>query len=577
MFEVQAIDGDFCLEKLSFRTKDNKATFVKVYFKPDSYRNFPKEGRNRNDWGVPVYTGVPYRVAGGYRELAFSEPLVIPEGEKGSIYLESKKDVMFERGRREFARSDGSREMTISTGSAYKKPFDKKSMNANFVGVMTYHTFRKVTRVTSTPSLSPSLPPSELPSLPPSMSPSTLPSLPPSSPKPSASSSPSQAPIIAPSVVPSVTSSLMPSTFPSDSPSLPPRTSPTRTGINTDRKANQKAKGYRFQMQANDRDVVLEKIAFRTKDNKATFVKVYFKPDSYRNFPKEGRNRNVWGVPIYKGVPYRITGGYRELAFSEPLVIPEGEKGSFYIESKKDLLFVRGRKELAMSEVTEDFTVFTGSAEKKPFDGKRMTADFVGEVTYYTTYRETAVVTTSSPSLSPSTSEPPVTVAFADYTTKEYTTPDIEKAKDDDKGVMFSITAKSKGLNITGLGILGEDNKKSGKESDLWIYYQDGLYKDFNALDESKWIEVFSDEVKLDQDKLVDIELADDISIPANETVSVYIVSKKGITYKKSRDQEFDIYEGNDDLAVRVGRSTEKEFREIDKLAEFVGRITYQT
>ena len=142
---------------------------------------------------------------------------------------------------------------------------------------------------------------------------------------------------------------------------------------------------------------------------------------------------------------------------------------------------------------------------------------------------------------------------------------------------MFSITAKSKGLNITGLGILGEDNKKSGKESDLWIYYQDGLYKDFNALDEGKWKEVFSDEVKLDPDKLVDIELADDISIPANETVSVYIVSKKGITYKKSREKEFDIYGENEDLALRVGRSTEKEFRELDKLAEFVGRITYQT
>ena len=579
VFEVHSTDADFCLEKLAFRTKDNKATNVNVYFKLGSYQTFPNGGRNRNDWGQPVFSGVPYITTGGYREAAFREGKipVIPEGLTGSFYIESKKEIMFVRGRTEFARSDGSTEMTISTGSAFKKAFDKKSMNANFVGVMIYHTYREVTRVTSTPSLSASLPPSELPSLPPSMSPSNLPSLPPSSPRPSTSSSPSQAPIIAPSVLPSVTSSLMPSTFPSDSPSLPPRTSPTRVGINIDRNANQKAKGYRLQIQAKDRDVVLEKMAFRTKDNKPTNVKVYFEPGPYQTFPKRGRNRRGWGVPIYNGVPYRVAGGYREAAFNEAAVIPKGETGSFYLESRKDLLFVRGRKEFAVSEETEDFNVLTGSADKKPFDGKRTTpADFVGEVTYYTTYRKTEVVS-SSPSLSPSTSEPPVTVAIANYNTKEYTTPDIEKAKDVGKGVMFSITAKSKGLNITGLGILGEDNKKSDKESDLWIYYQDGLYKDFDALDESKWIEVFSDEVKLDPDKLVDIELADDISIPANETVSLYIVSKKGITYKKSRDKEFDIFGENEDLALRVGRSTEKEFRELDKLAEFVGRISYQT
>ena len=148
MFEVHASDGDFCLEKLSFRTKDNKATNVKVYFKLGPYRNFPKGGRNRNDWGRPAFIGVPYRITGGYREVKFREPLVIPGGGTGSIYLESKKDVMFVRGRTEFARADGSKELGISTGSAFKKPFGKKSMNADFVGVMTYHTYRKAKRVT---------------------------------------------------------------------------------------------------------------------------------------------------------------------------------------------------------------------------------------------------------------------------------------------------------------------------------------------------------------------------------------------------------------------------------------------
>jgi hypothetical protein len=139
---------------------------------------------------------------------------------------------------------------------------------------------------------------------------------------------------------------------------------------------------------------------------------------------------------------------------------------------------------------------------------------------------------------------------------------------------MFSITAKSKLLTITGLGLLGKD----AKESDLWIYYQGGLYKeDFDALDEDEWIQVFKDKVMLDPDELVDIELDNDISIPAGETVSLYVLSKKGIMYTKSSNDEFDTFGGNDDLAVRVGTTTKKEFQQPEKLADFAGRITYQT
>ena len=136
---------------------------------------------------------------------------------------------------------------------------------------------------------------------------------------------------------------------------------------------------------------------------------------------------------------------------------------------------------------------------------------------------------------------------------------------------MFSITAKSK-LTIKGLGILG----KHAKESDLWVYYQNGSYKDFDALDKDEWIEVFNDKVMLDPDELVDIELDDDIMVRAGGTVSLYVLSKKGVLYTESSDEQFYIYAESSDFFLRVGTNTKKDFQHPEKLAEFVGRIIYQ-
>eukprot|EP00975_Prorocentrum_lima_P010481 2226528-Prorocentrum_lima.AAC.1 len=62
---------------------------------------------------------------------------------------------------------------------------------------------------------------------------------------------------------------------------------------------------------------------------------------------------------------------------------------------------------------------------------------------------------------------------------------------------MFQITAKSK-VSITGLGIMGKD----AKESDVLVYYQNGSYDEFDALDKRQWIEVFKGKVMLDPDEL---------------------------------------------------------------------------
>eukprot|EP00984_Skeletonema_dohrnii_P005122 scaffold1805_cov133-Skeletonema_dohrnii-CCMP3373.AAC.2 len=434
----------------------------------------------------------------------------------------------------------------------------------------------------SSPSTSSS--PSHAPIISPSMVPSVSPSL-----------MPSHAPIISPSTVPSVSPTLMPSTFPSGSPSRPPGKSPTKKFITKDKNANQKAKGIMYQMQAEEGDVYIEKISFKTKDNKDTEVQVYFRHGSYKNFQGEGMVENDWEEPVFDDIPDRTSDGFREVVLDEVLTIPKGETASIHLVGKKEFMYEEGDKEFAVAADTRDFKIFTGHSTKKGFEQKLKNANFVGGITYYT-YRVATKVTTT-PSLSPSSSKLPTLPPNDDSTSpsmlpsnrpssspseddggggddtpKEYDTPNVNEAGDNAKGVMFTITSKLKEVSITQLGIIGKD----AKESDVEVYYQNDSYTEFDAFDKDAWDEVFNGKVKLDPDELVNIELNEEITIPAGEkTVSVYVVSKKGVLYKKSSKDEFAKYASSDDFDVSVGTTTKKEFQQPEKLAEFAGCFVY--
>lgn len=178
---------------------------------------------------------------------------------------------------------------------------------------------------------------------------------------------------------------------------------------------------------------------------------------------------------------------------------------------------------------------------------------------------------------------------------KTYTTPNVGEATKSSKGVMFTITAKSQDVNITAIGIIGKDAKKS----DVKVYSHAGVYEDFsNESDregkgkgkgkgkgtrgrqkegKGKWDEHFKDKVMLDPQEIVDIALDEKITIPAGDTVSVYVVSKKGLAYKIAESDEFDQFAVSDDFILNVGTATKKEFKQPDNLADFVGRLVYRT
>eukprot|EP00984_Skeletonema_dohrnii_P021751 scaffold10951_cov75-Skeletonema_dohrnii-CCMP3373.AAC.2 len=54
------------------------------------------------------------------------------------------------------------------------------------------------------------------------------------------------------------------------------------------------------------------------------------------------------------------------------------------------------------------------------------------------------------------------------------------------------------------------------------------------------WDEYFEDKVMLNPQEIVNVKLDEEITIPAGGTVSVYVLSKKGISYKASDSYEFE-------------------------------------
>ncbi len=156
----------------------------------------------------------------------------------------------------------------------------------------------------------------------------------------------------------------------------------------------------------------------------------------------------------------------------------------------------------------------------------------------------------------------------------EYITPNRIAARNVAKGVMYTISAKSQPVTIKGLGVVG----RLSWESNTQVYYQDGSYDNFEALDEANWNQVFEGGVSLKSNMIVTFPLDEEFTIPAGGTVSVYVVSARRMLFKRATifSDEFDEYAESDSFVLNVGRSTRAAFDRPGMLAEFAGTIVYE-
>ena len=155
----------------------------------------------------------------------------------------------------------------------------------------------------------------------------------------------------------------------------------------------------------------------------------------------------------------------------------------------------------------------------------------------------------------------------------EYITPNRIAARNVAKGVMYTISAKSQPVTIKGLGVVGRLSWRSNTQ----VYYQDGSYDDFEALDEANWNQVFEGDVRMNSNMVVTFPLDQEFTIPAGGTVSVYVVSARRMMFKRATTlDEFREYAESDSFVLNVGRSTRAAFDRPGMLAEFAGAIVYE-
>jgi hypothetical protein len=353
-----------------------------------------------------------------------------------------------------------------------------------------------------------------------------------------------------------------------------------------------------------------------------TEVIVYYQEGSYKDFADEGLNEADWGDPIYIGEPQLDADEMSVIELDDPITIPSGGIGSFYIVGKKEFMVTPlDSKQATRSVTTSDFDINSGTVTKKAFEEKKGEGDYVGRVTYYTYTARVTPPPSISPSSSPSTSNPtlnpsdgpslppslspsmlpsmskrptlppilvtsppsksptksptsaptnlptnhPTSSPIQDTSPKVYQTPNADDPNSNAKGLMFSIVTKSKAISITDLGIIG---KKSG-EKDVSIYYKLGAY----STNENDWTQVFKDKVSLLQEQIVKVTLDEEIVIPAGETASLYIYSKNGQLCTKGKEGAST---EADDFMLKAGWITKKEFEDFeDKWGEFEGEIFY--
>lgn len=477
--------------------------------------------------------------------------------------------------------------------------------------------------ITSSPTHAPSDAPSMIPTIShdPTHAPIGEPSMAPST------SFPTKAPIIEPSMAPSSSPTAFPSVSPSGSPSRPPGKSETKT-YTTEKKGSLKTKAFMFEIVANNGvDVTIETLMIEPKDpTKMTEVTVYYQGGSYKEFEGEGLNEADWGAPIYIGEPQLDVDRMSVIELNDPITIPSGETGSFYIVGKKEFMVTPlDSNQATRSVVTSDFDINSGTVTKKAFQEKKGEGEYVGKVTYYTYTARVTPPPSMSPSSSPSTSSPtlnpsdgpsmppspspsmspsmskrptlppvvattppsksptksptsaptnlptnrptssPTNGVVDNGSPRVYQTPNANDPDSNAKGLMFSIVTKSKAISITDLGIIG---KKSGAK-DVSIYYSLGAY----SMNDNDWTQVLKGKVSLVQGQIVKVKLDEEVVIPAGETASVYIYSKNGqLCTKAVADDSTE----TDDFMLKAGWITKNEFEDFeDKWGEFEGEIFY--
>jgi len=312
------------------------------------------------------------------------------------------------------------------------------------------------------------------------------------------------------------------------------------------------------------------------KDADGVQVRVYTRVGSYIGFEEDD---SVWKI-VYNRQITTEKGVATQLEFDQPVCIMPGDDHSFYIYSKKGLLFPKGNgnNKQVPYDTDNKLMILEGIATKKEFD--QVTADsyYNGEVKYFSS-RSTSPAPrdTGGGKESPSTPTP-ITISPSKSPSKPVAQPPlgllhfITNAITDanSKGVMFTLMALQQDVHITSFDI----RVKKDSNAQVMVYTRSGDYTGSKYSNEG-WELIFDDSVQAMKGKLTNIgQLNRDILIAAGQQQSFYLYAKKGILYEGGKSQG-NTFASDGKVAIQEGIALKKEFQQEVGVSKFSGGIYY--
>lgn len=313
-------------------------------------------------------------------------------------------------------------------------------------------------------------------------------------------------------------------------------------------------------------------VAIGKKDADGVQVRVYTRVGSYIGFEEDDSD---WLI-VYNRQITTEKGIATQLEFDQPVCIMPGDDHSFYIYSKKGLLFPKGNgnNKQVPYDTDNKLMILEGIATKKEFD--QVTADsyYNGEVKYFSSSStspapgDTGGGNESPSAPSPITISPSKSPAQPPLGLLHFITNVITDANS--KGVMFTLMALQQDVHITSFDI----RVKKDSNAQVMVYTRSGDYTGSEYSNEG-WELIFDDSVQAMKEELANIgQLNRDILITAGQQQSFYIYAKKGILYEEGKNQG-NTFASDGVVAIQEGTSLKKEFQQEVGVSKFSGAILY--
>ncbi|KAL7533597.1 hypothetical protein ACHAXR_010512 [Thalassiosira sp. AJA248-18] len=387
-----------------------------------------------------------------------------------------------------------------------------------------------------------------------------------------------------------------PTPAPTNNPTLSPTSNPTEGSL-VQSSGNANSGGQMFTIQAATSEVIVSSFAIPGKKDGDSDVIVYTRIGDYAGHEEDvGGWEKIYDkkIAVEKGVITNLGKLDRDVR------IPAGSSRSFYVYSKKGMLYEKGANKKGIPFGGDGSIVIeSGIGTKKLFEEVTGFGQYSGEITYYTSVglNDGPPPPPTGPTPPPPAPTPPPPAPTppppgpnptggtgcgnsvcedgenpgncpSDCAVNHFSTRSDTNANSG--GQMFTIDATNGAVTISTFGFPG---KKDGN-GDVMVFTRVGNYAGHEE-DAGGWENIFDKKMTVEKGAISHLGKLDrEVRIPAGSRQAFYVYSKKGMLYKKG-DSPGSPFDSDGSITINEGIGTKKLFEEVTGNGQFSGVVSY--